>query len=358
MAETTEPRALTAALAAPTFVTRNAGAAMHAATRHVERWAPEVGASRVRPLRNLGFVDRLVAPWLQAAERWATSPLFAVTERESARVSWVFPRPWYQDELEWMAAAREAGESAAEIPTMLTTRATYVPTARAAAAMPPALYELVAPSLSVTRTDRASAASAEAYSPLVPFAAARAAQAMARIVAPLSPAGVEAPRANTALRAMLGTLLARAATATPQEIAPTRLAALAPELVTPPAPSAPELGAARDADADAPNVITPEHEQVLHAAGAQRAQLAELQRAVRVIAERELAARARATASSEAAPPASPAPAERAVASGEVVAERARIEARVAERLAEREAEQREVVEEQRAIEQQRAAAQ
>jgi hypothetical protein len=58
MAITNEPRALTAALAGPAFTTRGGGLAMHAADRHVERWAPEASASRVRPLRSLGFVDR------------------------------------------------------------------------------------------------------------------------------------------------------------------------------------------------------------------------------------------------------------------------------------------------------------
>ena len=29
------------------------------------------------------------------------------SEREGGAVSWVFPRPWYQDELDWMTAARQ-----------------------------------------------------------------------------------------------------------------------------------------------------------------------------------------------------------------------------------------------------------
>src|SRR5947208_17026939 len=108
-----EPRALSAALAQPAFVTKGGGRAMHAADRHVERWAPEAGASRVRPLRNLGFVDRLVAPWIEAAQRSASLRLFSqyisngMGERQGGAVSWVFPRPWYQDELDWMAAARQ-----------------------------------------------------------------------------------------------------------------------------------------------------------------------------------------------------------------------------------------------------------
>src|SRR5690242_20362319 len=72
MANETEPRALSAALAAPAFVTRAHGVALHAANRHVERWAPEAGANRVRSMRSLGFVDRLVAPWMETAQRSAS----------------------------------------------------------------------------------------------------------------------------------------------------------------------------------------------------------------------------------------------------------------------------------------------
>src|SRR3954468_1364703 len=141
MANETEPRALSAALAAPAFVTRNHGAAMHAAARHVERWAPEAGAGRVRSMRSLGFVDRLVAPWMETAQRSASMRLFSpdaragLGEREPGAVSWVFPRPWYQDELDWMAAARQATTQAAlrqAAPALLTTRGTYVPAGPAA----------------------------------------------------------------------------------------------------------------------------------------------------------------------------------------------------------------------------------
>src|SRR5262245_5566009 len=129
MAETNEPRALSAALAGPAFATRGMGLAMHVADRHVERWAPEAGASRVRPLRTLGFVDRLIAPWIETAQRSASLRLFeqygqgGFGERPPSAVSWVFPRPWYQDELDWMAAARRAPQQGA---SLLTTRGTYV----------------------------------------------------------------------------------------------------------------------------------------------------------------------------------------------------------------------------------------
>ena len=52
--ETHEPRALSAALAAPAFHTRGGGAALHTANRHVERWAPEANANRLRSMRSLG----------------------------------------------------------------------------------------------------------------------------------------------------------------------------------------------------------------------------------------------------------------------------------------------------------------
>jgi hypothetical protein len=94
--QTNEPRALSAALSGPAFVTAGAGMAMHVANRHVERWAPEAGASKVRSLRSLGFVDRLVAPWIETTQR---SPSFrqytsliteGPQERGGSDVSWVF----------------------------------------------------------------------------------------------------------------------------------------------------------------------------------------------------------------------------------------------------------------------------
>src|SRR5665647_311706 len=207
--ETHEPRALTAALAAPPFRTRGGGLAMHVADRHVERWAPESNTNRQRSMRSLGFVDRLVAPWIETAQRSASLRLFSqyarsgVAEREGGAVSWVFPRPWYQDELDWMAAARQVGSessaSQAAAPTMLTTRGTYVPPARpsmtAQPAMPSALYEYVAPSLSIATPTQSIAGIGyggsdavsrnDAYSPLVSLAAVQAAELMARTVAPM-----------------------------------------------------------------------------------------------------------------------------------------------------------------------------
>jgi hypothetical protein len=256
MAETPEPRALSAALASPAFVTRGGQLAMHVANRHVERWAPEAGAGRVRPLRSLGFVDRLVAPWLDIAQRSASLRTVSQYvsagsgERPASTVSWLLPRPWFQDELNWMAAARMPQTG------MLTTRGTFVPTRAAEAGLPAALYEYIAPSLA--RTD--TAATADVYSPLVSHTAAQAAAVMSRALAPLAPTRALGP----GMRAVLAAQLGRSAHAV--AVGPTRSSLVAPELVTPPHPQALEV-ADRFAN--------------------QSARLAELRRAARVVAERE-----------------------------------------------------------------------
>ncbi|MBV8757616.1 MAG: hypothetical protein JO257_10085 [Deltaproteobacteria bacterium] len=334
----TEPRALTAALASPVFVTKASGMAQHAANRHVERWAPETpaGTNRVRPLKNLGFVDRLVAPWIEAAQRSTSLRMFSsyqsvgAPERPASNVSWVFPRPWYQDELDWMAAARQqtamGGESASS--AMLTTRGTYVAPAQprqVQTVMPSALYEFVAPSLSVARPEQV--ASRDAYSPLVPHAATQAASVMARVMAPLAPTRALSP----GLRAVLTTMLERTANVAASE--PTRVSLAAPELVTPPAPRAPVMAAPADEQATA----------VADSFAEQRVRIAELQRAAAVATQREVIARhvpAPAPVVSEPARAAAITTRSEAAASSDaaVAAEQARLEERIAQRLAERQA--------------------
>jgi len=316
-----EPRALTAALAGPAFRTRSAGMAVHAATRHVERWAPEANANRVRSLRALGFVDRLVAPWIESAQRSASLRLFSQyatrgpSEREGGAVSWVFPRPWYQDELDWMAAARQQAAHAATSPdaaprTMFTTRGTYVAASSpSTTVVPAALHEYVAPSLSIAepRADIAgvgfggsSAARADAYSPLVPLAAVQAAELMSRTVAPLvqSPSGGTSTvgRVTPALRQVLTAMLERAATAraTSAEASPSRLAMQAPEMVTPPAPRADgqTAQAAQTAQGShgaadpATQGLSPS--QLADHYAEQRARIVEVQRIAQQAAQREL----------------------------------------------------------------------
>jgi hypothetical protein len=328
MTNDTEPRALGAALSAPAFVTRGHGVAMHAANRHVERWAPEVDTRRVRSMRSLGFVDRLVAPWMETAQRSASMRLFSQyastgpSEREPGAVSWVFPRPWYQDELDWMAAARKSSTqiSAASparpstsplvgAPTLLTTRGTYVAPASSEISAPPmvmpsALYEYVAPSLSIAASQRphvpgvgfggetqVPSSRGEAYSPLVSLAAVQAAELMSRTVAPLAVQrrGAGATTAMTpGLRTVLTSILERAAMPSAHEPQPTRLSLSAPELVTPPSPRAPlaaaELGHEQAAASSSATQVAEQY-------AAQRARIVELQRVAQQSAQRELAAR-------------------------------------------------------------------
>lgn len=333
-----QTKALSAALAAPEFVSRSMGLARHLTDRHVERWAPESNP-RLRGMRSLAFVDRLVTPWLDAAQRSASLRLFqnyrpnASLGREAA-VSWVFPRPWYQDELDWLAAAQQAAEAeqhgARRPSTMLTTRGTYIaPQQPAPRAIPAALYEYVAPSLSIapavaTENRRAERTSRDVYSPLVPLAAVEAVRLAARLAPMAMPAALPpaiaarvAPTAPTSpvgsllsLRSMLAQVVERAALASTDpalEAPTTRLAQQAPELVTPPAPrpgdavaASAQVAATRPAAAPAELQIA----QIARVAAEQRAALAELARVSRAA----MAIPAATTAPSVAAPVAPIAP--------------------------------------------------
>ena len=120
---TNEPRALAAALAGARRSPRAAAAlAMHVANRHVERWAPETGAATrrgrcARSGSSIGWSRRGSRP-RSARRRCGCSAQYSTQRRRRARaaapVSWVFPRPWYQDELDWMAAARQVGAQTRE----------------------------------------------------------------------------------------------------------------------------------------------------------------------------------------------------------------------------------------------------
>src|SRR5688572_4761528 len=130
-----DTKALATVTSAPTtgeapFRSRAGAMADHAAERHVDRWAPEQGATtRSGSLRSVAFVDRLITPWFEAPQRMAMRQsmgdghVHGSAARVSDSVSWVFPRPWYQDEIDWLAASRSAPGGGR--PT-ITTRGTYV----------------------------------------------------------------------------------------------------------------------------------------------------------------------------------------------------------------------------------------
>ena len=196
-----ETRALTAALASPVFHGAASRSALHTSERHVDRWAPEgAGVTRGGAMRSLAFADRVASPWMSASHS-AASRMFGAyaggrtNERATPEVSWLFPRPWFQDELDWMAAARQ-GLEATPRSAALTTRGTFMPTARDGAtsagresswaqmAMPvlaPSVMSAVAPSMRPSAlADHSPMAAGRVWSPSVSFAAVTAAEVMER----------------------------------------------------------------------------------------------------------------------------------------------------------------------------------
>ena len=315
-------------------------------------------------MRSLGFVDRLVAPWMETAQRSASMRLFSgyaqagLPPSEPRAVSWVFPRPWYQDELDWMAAARQVSAQPAPrpaAPTLLTTRGTYVPPAVTApqVAMPSALYEYVAPSLSLAANQPAASRAGlagppsprgEAYSPLVSLAAVQAAELMSRAVAPLAmqrtgAAAAAGPTAMTpGLRSVLSSILERAASRTTAELPASRLSQSAPELVTPPAPrpGGPGVGDATEhagpttASRAAAQAAAQVAAEVADRYAEQRVRIGELQRVAQQAAQREAVARVEA-ARAQSVP--TPAPGMPASSTAEVRAAADRAERELRQRI-------------------------
>ena len=123
-APTAGTRALDAAMSATTaFIPQGGAMAMRASERHIDRMAPERDAMRrSRSLATLGFSDRVIGPYVGRAQQ---SPLrmFGSEEapveagsdasHEIESTSWIFPRPWYLDELGWLQSTR-AGAMATE----------------------------------------------------------------------------------------------------------------------------------------------------------------------------------------------------------------------------------------------------
>ena len=260
-----ETRALNAALSSPVFHGAATRSALHASERHVERWAPEgPKATRAGGLRSLGFVDRIAAPWMTAAmqSRGARMMASPTAERSTPEVSWLFPRPWFQDELDWMAAARVRAEQA---PQFLTTRGTYE-SARSApsdVAMPMVAPAMVAPSMAglsaalppMAMPGQSSGAPAQvehglrAFSPMVPFAAAAAAQVVAGTIGMVQDSGLTALAGVAGRSPILGALTMVA----PAAFAPARsaLPSAAPAFAAPTAVAPPSTPAATRAMIDA-----------------------------------------------------------------------------------------------------------
>lgn len=375
-AVSTEPRGIAAAMSQPVFTPKMGQSALGAADRATRRWAPESPEDQPRAMRSLSFVDRMVAPWVTASQRSAGLRMFSqynsseMPERAITGVSWVFPRPWYQDELDWIAASRanQAGQD-----MIFTTRGTYAQAAdRRRESMSPRMLEYVAPSFAPSSSESASA-----YSPLVSHSsysaasvvaqsmqAIQTASAMARglPVRSVEAAGAMAPASamTAAMGASFGSLAPLVSSLIPDGESsrfamaswPSALALRAPQLVTPPSPRAEGEGAAeavaaqqqlgehavqaarseREAQvarAAAEVVARQEQSRAMAVAFAQERERVAEQMRLQARVERERAA----TASVEAAPAAPSAPSQTEIAAREAFrAEAIRIEAARVER--------------------------
>ncbi|MEZ4358671.1 MAG: hypothetical protein R3B48_00710 [Kofleriaceae bacterium] len=366
--------------------------ALGVADRAARRWAPESPEEQPRGMRSLSFVDRMVAPWVTAAQRSAGLRMFSqyaagdVPERATGGVSWVFPRPWFQDELDWIAASRagSAGED-----TFFTTRGTYASSSGSPRAATPQM-ELVAPSFSSFSSSSPSVGSSSAYSPLVSHSSISAASVVAQSMRSIQAAGAlvrglpmpagaissEPGAAPEPARPGLSALGPMIAALIPEDsaarfaVSPSAMALRAPSLVTPPSPRPERLGEAATLDDHAGQAAHQEREA---RAAAELVARQEQSRAVaqsfaqeraRVVEELRLAARREQAQVTAPAPSAAPESAEVVAARAEIRREaerqellrveharsaarvqasarqQARIDAIVAERVARLEAEQ------------------
>ena len=216
-----EARASAWVLRQPDFSTRTI-ARVESSTRALAgRWAPEGRAARRSPaLKCLGFADRMIAGYLggglwpesttgeasagrdgseqgqpDAAERddRAGRPPGlsaavnrrrrgrAATPRALPQVDWLFPTPWYQDEIGWLAAARAATRESELAAARGAEAAGRARTGSGGVELP---LELVAPGLAPAGPGRGAALALGAYSPLIDARAARTAEFLARLSAP------------------------------------------------------------------------------------------------------------------------------------------------------------------------------
>lgn len=154
------------------FRSRAGDAASRASKRHVERFAPE-GKRAVRSpaLRTLSFADGILSPYVGQASSSATFGAFSAASRQEDRpdggvmsqyvrpeeASWIFPKPWYLDELSWLAAARA---TAPQVGRSATSRRPASSRGRtgsvgATAIAPPLPMALVAPSFAASTASAA-----------------------------------------------------------------------------------------------------------------------------------------------------------------------------------------------------------
>lgn len=248
-----DTRGLAAALSGPAFLPRAMSQSIAGAERHANRWAPEASSALPRSLRSVAFADRLLAPLFSVASQLGGARMFSnyqadgFRERQVASGGWLFPKPWYQDELRWLAAAKMQQSTAN---SMFTTRGTFAPRNAAVGGVeqqvPLELYPYVAPSFVGSNDGLASYGSSaiDAWSPSVSATSA----SVARMAAAIGTGSMQSGAAGIAGRSPQMSVLAATVRAALLNAAPnvaanvtavttqSRLAMLAPDMVTPPAP--------------------------------------------------------------------------------------------------------------------------
>ncbi|WP_428268825.1 hypothetical protein [Haliangium sp.] len=283
-------RALDAVMASPTGFRPRAGhMALSRSSRHIERVAPEGAANRWGSLSMLSFSDRVARPYVARAQRPLVRMFGAadggddgaggVHDRAVEPTSWVFPRPWYQDELGWIAAARTA--ASASSPSRVGSAPARGARASGSGAdasrreLPVDLpLDLIAPSFAAParavrvvavpgarsqgrpaevvrgRLDAPAGHALRAWSPLVSFQAAQAAEFMGSLVAAPDDSGAAAPAGQgaSAVLSPTPTLSFVAPRVSPAELAATTARA---DVRTPARRSAPAAPATAPATARA-----------------------------------------------------------------------------------------------------------
>ena len=263
--ETNEPRALTAALACARVrhAWRRAGDARRQPARRA-LGARGRGRGPVRPLRSLGSSigwSRRGSRPRSARPRCGCSASTRATVLASARAmrcrGCSRVRGTRTSSTGWPPRARSAVrcERGARRRRVDVHDARHVRSAARSGrselaapptALPTALYEYVAPSLSITSPAAPAGvghggSQHEPYSPLVPLAAIQAADLMSRAVSPLLASSSGGPAAPGRMSPACATCSRPCSSGHQARVAapePTRLAMQAPELVTPPAPRA------------------------------------------------------------------------------------------------------------------------
>src|SRR3954470_4925782 len=91
-----------------TFASRGLAAADRTVAAIADRYAPEGAAAHGSvAMRMLGFADRLLAPRLASTQRFSERAVGGANRMGLAMPQWIYPYPWFADDLARMQMARQ-----------------------------------------------------------------------------------------------------------------------------------------------------------------------------------------------------------------------------------------------------------